>query len=137
MKTLAVIVTRGSTTDFVQALTLLMASVHSEIAVRVLFRDEAVARLRPDCINQLEPSGAYLNDLEGLRARLGKHDLLDVHKLCRDIKASGDVKYYVCSSSLAIWGLKQGDLIPEIDDVRGLPAFLLEDIATADKVVTL
>ena len=61
---------------------------------------------------------------------------MDLHKLCRDIKASGDVKYYVCSSSLAIWGLKKEQLIPEIDEVGGLPAFLLEDMATADKVLT-
>ena len=68
--------------------------------------------------------------------RLQQYELTDLHKLCRDIKASGDVKYYVCSSSLAICGLKREDLIPEIDEVRGLPAFLLEDIATADKVLT-
>ena len=61
---------------------------------------------------------------------------MDLHKLARDIKASGDVRYYVCSSSLAIAGLKKDDLIPEIDEVRGLPAFLLEDVATADKVLT-
>jgi glycerophosphoryl diester phosphodiesterase len=49
-------------------------------------------------------------DAEGLQKRLGKHDLLDLHKLLRDIKASGDVQYYVCSSSLAVWGWKQEDL---------------------------
>ena len=69
--------------------------------------------------------------VESARDRL--HDVL---KLLRDIKASGDVKYYACSSSMAICGLKQEDLIPEIDEVRGLPAFLLEDVATADKVLT-
>ena len=136
MTSLAVIVSRGSSTDFIQALTILMAAVHSELKLRVLFRDEAVPRLRPDRINQFEPSAAYAQDLDGLRQRLTKHDLLDLHKLLRDIKASGDVQYYVCSSSLAVWGLKQQDLIPDIDDIRGLPAFLLEDVATSDKVLT-
>jgi predicted peroxiredoxin len=68
--------------------------------------------------------------------RLKRHEVSDLHKLCRDIKASGDVKYYVCSSSLAFCGLKREDLLPEIDEVRGLPSFLLEDVATADKVLT-
>ena len=136
MKSLAIIVSGGSTNNLIQVLTLLMAAVHSEITVRVLFRDESVFRLTPQRINAIECSQAYEPEVDAVRQRLKKLDLLDLQKLCRDIKASGDVKYYVCSSSLAICGLRQGELIPEIDDVRGLPAFLLEDVATADKVLT-
>jgi peroxiredoxin family protein len=135
MKSLAVIVSGGSTNNFIQVLTLLMAAVHSDLKVRVLFRDESVARLRPDRINALEWS-AGTGDAVAVEQRLAKHDLRDLHKLCRDIKASGDVKYYACSSSMALAGLKQADLIPEIDEVRGLPAFLLDDVGPADKVLT-
>ena len=136
MKSLAVIVSGGSTNNLIQVLTLLMAAVHSDIKVRVFFRDESVFRLTPATINKVELSAAYATQASGVQQRLKKMDLADVQKLCRDIKASGDVKYYVCSSSLAICGLKQEDLIPEVDEVRGLPAFLLEDIATADRVLT-
>lgn len=136
MKSLAVIVSGGSTNNLVQVLTLLMAAVHSDIRTRVLFRDEAVYRMTPSRINAVEPSAAYAHDLAGLAKRLQQHELTDLQKLCRDIKASGDVKYYVCSSSLALCGLTREDLVPEIDDVRGLPAFLLEDVAPADKVLT-
>ena len=136
MKSLAVIVSGGSTNNLIQVLTLLMATVHSEIKARVFFRDESVLRLTPAKINALELSEAYTPQRHNIEQRLEKMDLIDLHKLCRDIKSSGDVKYYVCSSSLAICGLRQEDLIPEIDEVRGLPAFLLEDVATADKVLT-
>ncbi|MDP3722899.1 MAG: DsrE family protein [Candidatus Omnitrophota bacterium] len=136
MRSLAVIVSGGSTNNLIQVLTVLMAAVHSEITARVFFRDESIGRLTPGRINALELSAAYAQESSGVRERLRKLDLLDLHALCRQIKASGDVKYYVCSSSLAIWGLKREDLIPEIDEVRGLPAFLLEDVATADKVLT-
>ena len=136
MKSLAVIVSGGSTNNFIQVMTLLMAAVHSDIKARVLFRDEAVFRLTPAAINTPELSGAYAHDRQGLQQRMQKLDLQDLHKLCRDIKVSGDVKYYVCSSSLALCGLKREQLIPEIDEVRGLPTFLLEDVATADKVFT-
>ena len=136
MKSLAVIVSGGSTNNLLQVLTLLMAAVHEEMAVRVLFRDESLFRLTPNRINALELSAVYAQDAKGVEQRLRKHDLTDLHKLCRDIKASGDVKYYVCSSSLAICGLTQEQLIPEIDAVRGLPAFLTEDVARADKVLT-
>ena len=136
MKSLAVVVSGGTTNNFIQVLTLLMAAVHSDIKARVLFRDESVYRLTPARINAVELSAAYVPDAAGVQQRLKKHELADLQKLARDIKASGDVKYYVCSSSLAICGLKKEDLIPEIDEVRGLPAFLLDDIATADKVLT-
>ena len=135
MKSLAIIVSDGSTNNLIQVLTLLMAAVHSDIKTRVLFRDASVFRLTPANINRRDFSAAYGSDAR-LEQRLQKLDLTDLHKLCNDIKASGDVKYYVCSSSLAICGLKKEDLIPEVDDVRGLPAFLLEDMATADKVLT-
>ena len=136
MKALAVMVSGGSTNNFIQVLTLVMAAVHSELRVRVLFRDEAVLRLQPGRINRLELSPAYAEAPEGVERRLKQHDLADVQQLCRNIKASGDVKYYACSSSLAVCGLRREQLIPEIDDVRGLPAFLLEDVATADRVFT-
>ncbi len=136
MKSLAVIVSGGSTNNLIQVLTLLMAAVHSDIKVRVFFRDESVYRLRPSAINAVELSAAYSHDAQGVTQRLAKHDLADLQRLLRDIKASGDVQYYVCSSSLAICGLKKEQLIPEIDDVRGLPAFLLEDVASADKVLS-
>jgi peroxiredoxin family protein len=136
MKSLAVIVSGGSTNNLIQVLTVLMAAVHADVKVRVLFRDESVYRLTPAKINAIELSSAYGHDREGVIQRLQRHDVADLHKLCRDIKASGDVKYYVCSSSLAFCGLKREDLLPEVDDVRGLPAFLLEDVAAADKVLT-
>ena len=136
MKSLAVIVSGGSTNNVVQVLTLLMAAVHSEMKVRVLFRDESVLRLTRAAINQLELSPPYAKDAAGTAQRMKRLDITDVHKLCRDIKASGDVKYYVCSSSLEISGVGREQLIPEIDDVRGLPSFLLEEIATADTVLT-
>ena len=136
MQSLAVIVSGGSTNNLVQVLTLLMAAVHSDMKVRVLFRDESLYRLTPGRINQVELSPMLAKDAAGVTQRMVKLDVADLHKLCRDIQQSGDVKYYACSSSMAICGLKRDDLIPEIDEVRGLPSFLLEDIAAADTVLT-
>jgi predicted peroxiredoxin len=136
MKSLAVIASGGTTNDLIQTLTMVMAAVHEDVKTRVLFRDASVFRLTPANINRLELSEPYRWDSVGVQKRLAALELTDLHKLCRDLKASGDVKYYVCSSSLAVCGLAKEDLIPEIDEVRGLPAFLKEDVATADKVLT-
>ena len=54
MKSLAVVVSGGSTNNLIQVLTLLMAAVHSDMKVRVLFRDESVYRLRPSAINTVD-----------------------------------------------------------------------------------
>ena len=136
MKSLAVIVSRGSTNNLIQVLTLLMAAVHSEIKARVFFRDESLFRLTPAGIKELSLSDGYRAQHAEFAQRLKRHELDDLQALCRQIKESGDVKLYVCSSSLALSGLKREELIPEIDDVRGLPAFLLEDVAGADRVLT-
>lgn len=136
MKSLAVLVSGGTTNNFLQVLTLLMACVHSDLAVRVLFRDESLFRLTSEGIKRFEFSEAYRHRADALTQRLRQHDLDDLQKLIGQIKASGDVKLYVCSSSLTLAGLKRDQLIPEIDDVRGLTSFLLEDVAAADKVLT-
>ena len=136
MQSLAVIASGGTTNALIQVLTVLMAAVHADLRVRVLFRDESVLRLRHGRMNEPVWSDAFSPDAEALAQRMKKLDLTDLEKLCRDIKASGDVKYYVCSSSLALCGLKKEDLIDCIDEVRGVPSFLLEDVGSADKVLT-
>lgn len=136
MKSLAVIVSGGSANNFIQVMTILMAAVHSDIKVRVLFRDESVYRLTPDTINKMDLSPIHAANADTVTAQMKKLDLTDMHKLCQDIKASGDVKYYACSSSMALCGMDKEGLIAEIDEVRGLPAFLLEDVAQAEKVLT-
>ena len=136
MQSLAVIASGGTTNALIQVLTVLMAAVHADLRVRVLFRDESVLRLRRGRMNEPIWSDAFRSDADALAQRMKKLDLTDLEKLCRDIKASGDVKYYVCSSSLALCGLKKEDLIDCIDEVRGVPSFLLEDVGAADKVLT-
>lgn len=136
MTRLAVIVSRGSLNNLVQVATLLMAAVGSGLAVRVFFRDEAVRGVTRAGSATLALSGAYQGEEAGVHARLAAQGLLDVPALLRELKAAGDVRLYVCSSSLALWGARPEDLIPEVDAVRGLTAFLLEDVAAADRVLT-
>ncbi len=136
MNSLAVIASRGSFNSLVQVTTLLMAAVGSGIAVRVFFRDEAVLKVTRAGAAEVNLSEAYRGDEAGVRARLERQGLLDLPALFRDMKTAGDLRLYVCSSSLAISGARPEDLIPEIDEVRGLAAFLLEDVAGADRVLT-
>lgn len=135
MKSLAVIVSRGELNSLVQVATLLMAAVGSGVAVRVFFRDEAIFG-----ITRGGPARRFSDGYRGKEAQvlaeLERQGLADVPELFRQVKEVGDARLYACSSSIAICGVKPDELLPEIDAVRGLTAFLLDDVAAADRVLT-
>ncbi len=135
MTTLAVIATRGSFNSLVQVATLLMAAVGSEMAVRVFFRDEAVLKLTRNRIGDIDLSDAYRGQEQAVRERLAAQGLTDLAEIFRSVRQSGDVKLYACSSSMAMGGVAVDDLIDGVE-ARGLTAFLLEDLAAADRVLT-
>jgi peroxiredoxin family protein len=135
VRRLAVVVSRGELNSLVQAATLLMAAVGSGIAVRVFFRDDAVYALRRGA-KDLPLSAGHRAEEAEVRRRLADQGLDDIPALLREIKDLGDARLYACSSSLAICGVAADELIAEVDAVRGLTAFLLEDVAAADHVLT-
>lgn len=135
MNTLAVIASRGSFNSLVQVVTLLMAAVGSEIAVRVFFRDEAVVKLTKARIGEITLSEVYAGQEAGVRERLASQGLIDLAGVLQHLRESGDVKLYACSSSMAIGGVSAVDLLDGIE-ARGLTTFLLEDVAAADRVFT-
>ncbi len=136
MKRLAVIASRGEHNSLVQVATLLLAAVGSGLAVRVFFRDEAIFKLTCAGAGTMEFSSGYRGQEAETRQRLAAQGLADLPELLRQIKELGDARFYACSSSLAICGVQPEQLIPEIDGVRGLTAFLLDDVAAADRVLT-
>jgi len=136
VRSLAVIASRGDFNSLVQVVTLLMAAVGSGLAVRVFFRDEAIFRITRAGARALDLSPAYRGREEEVRQRLRAQGLDDLGAALRQVKELGDARLYACSSSLAICGVDPADLLPEIDGVRGLTAFLVEDVAAADRVLT-
>ncbi len=136
MKRLAVIVSRGEVNSLVQVATLLLAAVSSGLGVRVFFRDEAIYRITRDGAKAPSFSAGYRGREAEVTERLAAQGLGDVPELLRQVKELGDARLYACSSSMAICGVEAADLLPEIDGARGLTAFLLEDVAAADHVLT-
>ncbi len=135
MKTLAVIASRGSFNSLVQVATLLMAAVGSEMAVRVFFRDEAVFKLTKSRAHEINLSDIYRGQAAAVSERLRAQGLDDLPDLFAEARRAGDVRLYACSSSMAICGVRPEDLLDGVE-VRGLTAFLLEDMALADEVLT-
>ena len=135
MNSLAVIVSRGTLNSLVQVATLLMSAVGSGIRVRVFFRDEAILAITQGAAPP-RLSDVYRGKEVDVLAELARQGLADVPELLRQVKDVGDARLYACSSSLYIWGVEGSELLPSITGPRGLVAFLVEDLAGAECVLT-
>ena len=136
VKKLALIVSSGSFNNLVQVCTLTMSSAASDISVRIFFRDAAVLKVSKRHIQEINLSPAFSGMEDEVIENLRKANLDDLEKVFTDVKSKGDVKFFVCSSSMSLCGVTKEDLIPEIDDIKGLTSFLLEDMSEADIVLT-
>ncbi len=136
MKKLAIVVTRGTHNNFVTVFTMVMAAAVCEMAVRIFFRDEAVYKLSRKRISELNLSEVYAGVEEALKKNYESTGMVNLQKVIADVKTQGDVKLYTCTSSMALIGLSQEDLIPEIDEPRGLTSFLIEEMDDADMILS-
>ncbi len=58
-----------------------------------------------------------------MRKRMAEKQVPNLYDLIRQAKELG-VKLHACSTTMAVMGLKESDLIPEVDDVVGATTFL-------------
>jgi peroxiredoxin family protein len=135
VKRLAVIAARGTLNSLAQVATLVMAAAASEMAVRVFFRDEALWALTRGRVGGPRLSTVYRGHEREIMAGLAAQGLDDLPRVFTELREAGDVRLYACSSSMAICGIPAEEL-PAGLEVRGLTAFLLEDAAAADRLLT-
>ena len=133
---LALVVSTGSFNNLVQVCTLTMSAAASDISVRIFFRDAAVLKVSKRHIKEINLSPAFSGIEQEIVENLRKAKLDDLESVFADVKTKGDVKFYVCSSSMSLCGVEKEDLIPEIDEIKGLTSFLLEEMSQADMVLT-
>jgi peroxiredoxin family protein len=136
MKTLAMIVTRGTYNNLLQACQIARTAVESGTRVSVFFRDEAVARLALDTVHELTFTEAYRGREVKVRNLLKERKLHDLPLLLRELKEKGDAKLSVCRDSMEFFDLPVEKLIPELDEVQRAEAFWKEEVAKADQVLT-
>jgi peroxiredoxin family protein len=136
LKTLAMIVTRGTYNNILQACQLARISVESGTRVSILFRDEAVARLTIDKVQELTFTEAYRGREVKVRNLWKERKLHDLPLLLREIKEKGDAKFSICRDSMEYFDIPVEKLIPELDEVQRVEAFWKEAVAHADQVLT-
>lgn len=136
MKQLAMIVTRGTYNNILQACQLAGIAVESGARVNILFRDEAVARLTVEKVQDLTFTEAYRGREVKVRNLWKDRKLHDLPLLLREIKEKGDAKFSVCRDSIEYFDIPVEKLIPELDEVQRVEAFWKEAVAHADEVLT-
>jgi peroxiredoxin family protein len=78
---------------------------------------------------------ADYKDMEDqLKKKLREMNYPKPYDLLKRMKASGLLKIYACSPTMKMFGIKEEDLIPEVDAIAGAAAFL--DVAS-DADITL
>ena len=135
MKKIAVLVSSGTRNNLGQVASLVMAAVLCDVSVSVLFRDEAAAAVTRGRIGSLPLSPFFAADA-GYAGRAEQAKMSDVAALFREAKEEGEVKLFACTSSMFLAGVSREDLIPEIDEARGLVSFMIEEMEDADQVLT-
>jgi peroxiredoxin family protein len=124
----AVIVTSSDPETLIEMARASCEALESGSAVRVFFRDESIPAIcTAEVAARLVP--------ESLAASLAVTRNA-VEAALQELAGAGDARLYACSSSLYIWGVDSGDLIPAITGSRGLVAFLADDLAGAREVLT-
>lgn len=67
-----------------------------------------------------------------MKKRIKAINMASVREMIRECKELG-VKFYACSNTVALMGLKREDLIEEVDDIVGATTFL--EMASEDAIV--
>jgi peroxiredoxin family protein len=124
MTGLAAIVTVGEVGHIRRIAARCADAARTGASVTVFFRDETIPLI---CNAEVAVGLTGASGLEEGRA---------VAAILADLKATGDVHLHACSSSLYLWGVSGSDLIPPLSGARGLIAFLAEDLAAADEVIS-
>jgi peroxiredoxin family protein len=130
------IVTGGAYNNLLQACQLARIAVESGTRVSLLFRDEAVARLTVDKVQELALTEGYRGREVKVRNLWKDRKLHDLPLLLRELKERGDAKFSVCRDSLEYFDIPVQKLIPELDEVQRVDAFWKEEVAQADQVLT-
>ncbi len=67
-----------------------------------------------------------------MKKKIKELNMLSIREMIRECKTLG-VKFYACSTTMEMMGLKREDLIDEVDEIVGATTFL--DIASKDAIV--
>jgi len=131
---LALIVKSDSYEDILLALSFAGIGASADLQVVMFFTNRAARRLKAggfEDVGQTDAIGARF--IDGAEA-LG---FADLRTMLRDVKATGNVRIFLCSRGARIWDIDADTMLPEVDSIMGTATFLLEEARRATTVLTI
>ncbi len=123
-RTLAIIVTRGTSNNLFQVATLVRAATALEMAVRVFFKGAAAGKLGRERVNLPEWAPVYARIEPKLMERLRAAEFEDMETFLQEAKQHGDdVEFWVAQETVDDRQLDLGDVSELVDGAITEAAF--------------
>jgi peroxiredoxin family protein len=133
MKSMAIVVRDDSYDKILTPLAFAYLTASEGTQVDMLFVNWAVKALTAEGAAALRIDGRHAADETMVREGVAKAGLPpEVYDIIKALKGTGCVNFYACSLAGAIFGVNEGNLIPEAEGIVGAAWFLNEKAAKAD-----
>lgn len=133
MKSMAIVVRDDSYDKILTPLAFAYLTASEGTQVDMLFVNWAVKALTAEGAAALRIDGRHAAEEAMVRAGVARAGLPpEVYDIIKALKGTGCVNFYACSLAGAIFGVNEGNLIPEAEGIVGAAWFLNEKAAKAD-----
>ncbi len=128
-----VIIAHGGTIDRLYSVFILASAASAmDMEVHLYFTFWGLQMLVKGALEKVELPATY-KQLEGqLKSSLREMKYPSIYDMLKMAKASGSMKIYACSPTMKMFGVKEEDLIPEVDQIAGAATFL--DLASKAEI---
>lgn len=127
-KKAAIIAQSGTMDKLFSVLTIASTAGAMDIETHIFFTFWGLPALKKGGLDQagFPADVKHLEDF--MKQRMQKAKMPSLYELLKMAKESGEVKIYACNTTMELMGIKEEELIPEVDTVCGAATFLKEAI---------
>ncbi|MFX1486197.1 MAG: DsrE/DsrF/DrsH-like family protein [Promethearchaeota archaeon] len=127
-KKAAIIAQSGTMDKLFSILTIASTAGAMDIETHIFFTFWGLPALKKGGLDQAG-FPAEVKHMEGfMKQKMKDAKMPSLYELLKMAKESGKVKIYACNTTMELMGVKDEDLIPEVDTVCGAATFLKEAI---------
>lgn len=127
-KKLAIIAHGGTVDRLYPVFILASAAAAMNMETHIYFTFWGLRMLVRGALENAEMPGDYKHMEDQVKERLGEMKYPTPYEMLKRLKATGTLKIYACSPTMEMMGIKEEDLIPEVDKIAGAATFL--DVAS-------
>ncbi|MFX1598470.1 MAG: DsrE/DsrF/DrsH-like family protein [Promethearchaeota archaeon] len=127
-KKAAIIVQSGTIDKLFPVLSLASTAGAMDIETHMFFTFWGLPTLKKGGLDQagFPAEAKHMEDF--MKQRMKEAKMPSLYELLKMAKESGMVKVYACNTTMELMGVKEEDLIPEVDTICGAATFLKEAI---------